>query len=244
MSPHPQAMPHSEIREVFDDVFFVTGTSRPSFAGSDWQYSRNMTILREDGALTLVNTVRLDDAGLAELDALGKVESVVRLGAFHGMDDAFYIERYGAKQWAFAGMEHEGGQPTDRLLVGGGKTPIRDGSVFSFDTAARPEGLVLLEREGGILISCDSLQNWTEPDRFFDEASSEKMRAIGFIQPANIGPGWRQGCNPQASDFARLQELDYRHLLPGHGTPILGEAKAMFGATFLREFQIPSREPG
>ena len=37
--------------------------------------------MREDGALTLVNSVRLDDAGLAALDALGKVTNVVRLGA-------------------------------------------------------------------------------------------------------------------------------------------------------------------
>lgn len=238
MPTHPPVMPHAEIRQIFPDVFFLTGTSRPTFAGSSWQFSRNMTILREDGVLTLVNTVRLDDAGLEQLDALGKVGNVVKLGAFHGMDDAFYLERYGAKQWAFEAMKHEGGQATDEVLAVGGKAPASDASVFLFETAAQPEGLLLLEREGGILISCDSLQNWVEPDRFFDQASSEKMSAIGFIQPANIGPGWRQACNPQASDFARLNQLRFCHLLPAHGTPIIGEAKVKLAATFKREFQV------
>lgn len=238
MSTHPAAMPHSEIREIFPDVFFVTGTSRPTFAGTSWQYSRNMTILREGDEVTLVNTVRLDDAGLAELDALGKVRNIVKLGAFHGMDDAFYRERYGAKQWALAGMDHEGGHATDGVLRVGGEAPVRGASVFVFETATMPEGLLLVERQGGILISCDSLQNWAEPDRFFDEASIEKMSAIGFLQPANIGPGWRQACNPQASDFARVNELAFCHLLPAHGTPILGDAKTKLAATFRREFPV------
>jgi len=42
------------------------------------------------------------------------------------MDDAFYLERYAAKQWAFAGMEHEGGQATAEVLTVGGKTPEED----------------------------------------------------------------------------------------------------------------------
>jgi len=46
--------------------------------------------------------------------------------ATHGMDDAFYLERYAAKQWAFAGMEHEGGQATAEVLTVGGKTPEED----------------------------------------------------------------------------------------------------------------------
>ena len=113
-------MPHGEIETVFDDVFFVTGTSRPNFGGEQWQFSRNMTILRENGALTLVNTVRLDEAGLETLDGLGRVVNVVKIGGFHGIDDPFYVDRYGAKLWALPGMQHEGGLSSDVELVVGG----------------------------------------------------------------------------------------------------------------------------
>src|SRR5262245_30354002 len=91
----PPAWPHGALTEVFPDVFVVTGSMRfplplvPVFA------SRTMTILRDGGSLALVNTVRLDDPGLAALDALGKVEHVIRLAGFHGSDDPFYKDRYG-----------------------------------------------------------------------------------------------------------------------------------------------------
>ena len=64
MSDFTALMPHGAIEEVFDDVFFVTGTSKPTWEGQQWQFSRNMTIVRDGSSLTLVNTVRLDDAGL------------------------------------------------------------------------------------------------------------------------------------------------------------------------------------
>ncbi|WP_332914161.1 hypothetical protein [Algoriphagus boritolerans] len=46
------------------------------FFGSMWQFSRNMTIVRENGNLTIINSVRLNDAALSELDRLGKVTNV------------------------------------------------------------------------------------------------------------------------------------------------------------------------
>lgn len=238
MSEHTPLMPHGEIAEIFPDVFFVTGTSRPDFGGGSWQFSRNMTIVRDDGVLTLVNTVRLDEVGLARLDGLGRVVNVVKIGAFHGIDDAFYLERYGAKQWALPQMEHFAGHATDEELRPDGPMPIDGASLFVFETANKPEGLLRLDREGGILISCDSLQNWAAADEFFDAESAKKMSEIGFIRPANIGPGWRQFCEPEAVDFARLKALSFRHLLPAHGAPIRDTAYEQLCATFEREFKV------
>ena len=100
MSDFPAAMPHGPITEVFPDVFFVTGTMRGEFFGTMWQFSRNMTIVRDGRDLTLVNSVRLSPDGLAQLDKLGTVKNVVRLGDMHGLDDAFYVDRYRATFWA------------------------------------------------------------------------------------------------------------------------------------------------
>ncbi len=237
MSEMPDAMPHGEIEEVFPNIFFVTGTTKPKFQGTQFQFSRNMTIVRDGEELTLVNTVRLDDAGLKALDALGKVAHVVKLGAFHGMDDAFYKQRYGAKQWALPGMEHEGGHATDTELSAG-SLPFNGCSLFAFETSDKPEGLLLIEREGGILVSCDSLQNWAEADRFFSPESTQMMTQFGFITPANVGPGWRQSCNPEAKDFKRLEALTFRHLLPAHGTPLKNEAHERLSQTFAKLFSV------
>jgi hypothetical protein len=54
------------------------------------QFSRDMTVVRDGNALTPINSIRLDGAGLAQLDALGRVAQVVKIGSLHGRDDAFY----------------------------------------------------------------------------------------------------------------------------------------------------------
>jgi hypothetical protein len=65
--------------------------------GAHWHFSRNMTVVRDGEALTLVNTVRLDEAGLRRLESLGTARNVVRIGVLHGIDVPFYIARYGAR---------------------------------------------------------------------------------------------------------------------------------------------------
>ena len=119
MTEFPAQLPHGEIREVLPDVFFVTGQTRPTFGSQTLQFSRNMSVVRDGDALTLVNTMRLDAAGLARLDELGSVKNLVKLGFFHGRDDAFYLDRYGATLWSLPGMEHERGVQTQAELVPG-----------------------------------------------------------------------------------------------------------------------------
>ncbi|WP_412552624.1 hypothetical protein [Shimia sp. MIT1388] len=234
----PSATPHGDICEIFPDVFHVTG-SVDMVPGM--RISRAMTILRDGDALTLVSPIRLSDAGLAQLDALGRVESIVKLGGYHlgaqnGLDDPFYVDRYQATLWALEGMEHKGGLTTDRVLRAGEKMPARDLSLFTYDTSTRPEGMFLLAREGGILITADSLQNWVKPDVFFSKIAAERMGQAGFFKPANVGPEWLRFCTPDASEFERVAALTFQHLLPSHGTPLLHHAKEALLKTFSNTF--------
>ena len=236
MTDFPPCLPHGELREVLPDIFFVTGQVRPDFNGQQFQFSRNMTVVRDGDELTLLNTLRLNDEELTRLEALGRVVNLVKLGAFHGRDDAFYIDRYGAKLWALPGMPHERGVTTDVELVPGQPGPCAGSSVFSFETSSSPEAVLVLEREGGIVVSCDSLHNWSGPDQYFDETSAVMMKNGGFFHPANIGPGWLRGSKPQASDFSRLRELSYRHLLSAHGEPLHDRAREAVNETIDRVF--------
>src|SRR4051812_4807672 len=99
---HPPAFAHGRLHELFPDVFFVTGSLQMK-SPLPIRFSRNMTVVRDGEHLTLVNSVRLDAAGLEKLDSLGRVTDIVRLAGHHGMDDPFYKERYGAKVWVVAG---------------------------------------------------------------------------------------------------------------------------------------------
>jgi hypothetical protein len=238
MSTYFEAMPHGPIKEVLKDVFSVTGTMKNEFFGSMWQFNRNMTIVREDGNLTILNSVRLNDEGLAELDRLGKVINVVRLGDMHGVDDPFYVDRYKATFWALPSMKVQEGLHIDKPLVEGGEMPFKGCTLFEFKTVKRPECILRLDREGGILFACDSLQNWVEPDEFFDEQTKATMQKMEFFQPANLGPAWMFESQPQASDFARLKELSFKHVFCGHGYPLLDNAQELFHKRFKQVFDI------
>lgn len=235
MFEYTPVWPHGSLQLAFPDLFFVVGTNITHHAGVDYQTSRTMVVVRERGLLTLINTVRLDDHGLRRLDALGEVRHVVRLGAFHGRDDPFYCDRYRALLWALPGQIHADGRPTDRELSPHA-FPLSDGQPFIFTSARCPEAAVLLAREGGILITCDAIQNWTHVDRFFSPACGDMFRAQGLIAPANIPATWRHACQPSPDDFYRLLELPFRHLISAHGEPLRDEAHARVAASVRATF--------
>jgi hypothetical protein len=236
MDQFPPALPHGHLQEVFPDIFFVTGAMETVLMNAPFQFSRNMTVVRDGNTLTLINSVRLDSGGLAELDALGHVTNVVKIGSLHGRDDAFYKAYYGATFWAAPGMVHEYGLLADRELGAGDAVPFAGCSVFGFRSTKMPECILHIDRAGGILVACDALQNLIAPDEYFSDQSCQRMQEMGFFQPANIGPVWLQLNEPKAQDFIRLRELPFRHALCGHGPPVRDTAKEAYTARFQHVF--------
>jgi hypothetical protein len=232
--PFPEALKHGDISEIFPDVHFVTGTVAMS-GPLPMRFSRNMTIFCQDGALTLVNSLRLSEAGLSALDRLGKVEHVIRLAGFHGMDDPFYKDRYGAKIWSVdaayvAGFDAkaESYLAPDVVIDGQSDLPLKDARLIEFKSAKPREGLLLLPQEGGILVSGDCLQNWARADRYFSLPARVMMKIMGFIKPVNVGPGWLKAAKPDKDEVKTLLDLDFSHVLPAHGSPVIGDAKAQY----------------
>lgn len=203
------AWPHGELTPFLAELWYVMGTNRVHHAGVDLQTSRTMLVVRDGARLTLVNTVRLDDGGLHQLEALGTVTDIVRLGAFHGRDDAFYRDRYAARLW----------QSGERAEL-----PIAGAVAHSFATSRHPEAALLLERDGGVLVTCDAVQNWSEIDQFFSAETGQSFEAAGLIRPVNIPSTWLEACQPERSDFELLLALPFRHLVTAHGPPRLDDA--------------------
>ncbi len=231
--PHPSAHPHGEIREVLPGIYFVTGTLK---MGPGIRFSRNMVIVREADRLIAINSIRLGDAGLAQLEGLGKLTDVIRLAGFHGMDDPFYKERYGAKIWAIkgqpyiAGFDIHKGKPyfsADVEIDATTELPIAGAKIHIFGSTP-PEAVLLLARHGGALVAGDSLQNWGRVDPYFSFLGGIMMRAMGFIRTYNVGPGWLKQAKPPANDLRGLLGLEFDHLLPAHGEAVLGGAAACY----------------
>jgi len=226
---HPPAQPHGKIEEVFPDVFFVTGIFR---AGAGFRFPRNMTILRSGERLVLVNSVRLTADGETELDKLGKVTDVVRLGGFHGIDDPYYRERYQATMWAPANIR----KPRVEYRPLGPDSPLEDARVFLFEKGREPDAALIVARAGGILVSCDSFQNWTSMDGV-SLLARPIMKLMGF-GPAVIGGPWVKRMGPAIrEDFERLRKEPFQHLLSGHGTPLRDRARDELAGAMARRFK-------
>ena len=54
------------------------------------------------------------------------------------------------------------------------------------------------------------------------------MKKMGFYKAFNIGPAWHQFTHPHISDVRSILDLDFEHVLPGHGDAIIGRAKEKF----------------
>lgn len=229
-------MPHGPIEEIAEDVFWVQGSIQ--FAPG-MRLTRNMAIVRSGEEVTVVSPVRLSPAGEAELERLGTVRHVVKIGFFHGIDDAYYLERFGATYWALPGGARPQ-DPTPQQELRPESLPIPDAELFEFRETKDKEGALLIRRAGGILITCDSVQNW--PDT---KGCSPPARLVAHLigfrrRPAQIGPPWRKRMTPAdgslKSDFERLAQLEFGHLIGAHGRPLRDSAKQDLQATVQATF--------
>jgi hypothetical protein len=236
MSEYPAVMPHGPIELVANDVFWVRGSVR---LGPGLRITRNMAIVRSGGELTLFHAVRLSPEGEAELAKLGTVKNVVKLAKFHGMDDAYYLDRFGATYWALPGGARDE-DPVVQQELSDGNLPIDEAELFSFRDAKEKEAALLVKRGDGILITGDAVQNW--PDSAGCSPPAKLVtRLMGFLKrPAQIGPPWRKMMTPEDGtlqpDFERLANLDFAHIVPVHGSPLMNTAKQDLRATIEATF--------
>lgn len=225
--PFPPARPHGSLREVFPGVHLVSGT----MSLGPMSFSRNMVVVQQDDRLVLVNTIRLDPAGLDALDALGKVSDVVRIAGFHGSDDAFYKDRYDCTVHAIEGQRYFTGINAHKgetyfhadAPLNPADLPIEGASLYVIETDP-PEGILRIPAGGGTLITGDSLQNWDAPDEHFNWIARFGMRLMGFIGPCRIGAGWAKDLKPDPTEVRGILDLEFTNVLPGHGQPVLGDA--------------------
>jgi hypothetical protein len=226
------------LQELFEGIWFVRGGVKMPMR-MPMRIGRSMTVVRGDEGLVLLNSMRLSEEGLKELEALGEVKHVIRIAGFHGRDDGFYRERYGAKVYAIEGQSYVRGlapakdspepyMEPDVWLNEQSVLPIADARLKVFSTSKPPEALCLIQRHGGIVIAGDALQHTPQPDRYVSFLAKIIMKRMGFFKPYNVGPGWLQVAHPSAADVRSVLDLEFEHVLPAHGDAVIGGAKEKY----------------
>ena len=243
--PEPSAadyaapQPHDPITQLFNDVYCVHGSISLSADRSDLRINRNMVVLRDGVALTVIHPVRLSAEGERELDGLGAVKQVVRLGNAHGIDDRYYVDRYGAEFWCQDGSTKYPEPERTHILAEGSALPVPDAELFVFCEPNIPESAIVLSRHGGLLITCDSLQHWVAWSHCTPQAR-ELLEKGGFALTTLVGPAWRKRVTPEGGslkgDFARLLELDFKHHIGAHGALSRDNAHALVEAAVAKAY--------
>jgi hypothetical protein len=223
---HPPALPHLPLTELFPGVWFASGTismSRPPGVS----FSRNMVGVRAGDGLVILNPVRLSAGAEAELLQKGRITDVVRLGTYHGRDDAYYVDTFGAAFWGVPGEQQYPQPKFTREIAEDGPFPIPDARVVVFKSATRPECVVYLPAHH-LLVTCDSVQHY-EKDRQLSLMARIVMWPMGFFKPCVIGPIWLKAVTPPGGslrrDFERVLALGFDNLISAHGTPKMGGAQ-------------------
>ena len=247
---HPPAMAHGELSQVLENIWFVQGSVKlPMFMPV--KTSRSMTVIKNASSdeLTLVNSMRLSEEGLKKLEQLGRITNVIRLAGFHGRDDAFYQEKYHAKVYAIKGQYYsrkfektplkpeDGFFQPDEWLTEYSLLPI-DGASLKIIHSSRPsEALLLLERDGGILIAGDVLQNTAVADEYMNWMARFMMKRMGFFKPYNVGPAWLEHAKPNPEEVRSILDLQFEHVLPAHGVAVIGNAREKYSPALLGELK-------
>lgn len=230
------AYPHDEIKTLYPDIYLLHGSIR---MGPGMRMNRNMIILKNERELTLINPVRMNDAGLEELDKLGNVKHIIRLGDFHGLDDVFYLDRYQCEFWAQQGQSTYKTPTPTRLISSDAESPYPNSRFFTFESATYPEAALLIN-DHRLIIMADSIQyhaDWS----YFSWFTKLVFKAMGFKVGMNIGLPWLKRVTPKGKtmkhDFEELLNLEFDTLIAAHGLLSKENTKALLKLEIDRIFK-------
>lgn len=230
---HPPVDRHLPLREIFPGAWLAASElSMKIPLGLKVRFSRNMLAVLEPGGWVLLNPVRLSEAAEKELLAKGPIKHAVRLGTFHGRDDAYYADKFGATFWAVPGPQGFSEPPIAREITEGGELPIAGAKAVVFKNASQAECVIHLPQHR-LLVTCDSVQHY-DNDPLISTLGRIVMRRLGFFTPCVIGPMWLKGVTPEGGslkpDFERILALDFDNLISSHGTLKKGGARQALAA--------------
>ncbi len=218
MSKENLLYPHGQVEKIHSDLFMVRGSigMKPLM-----RITRNMAIIRSGAELTLVNPIRVNQEVENSILELGNITHIMRLGAFHGVDDCYYVEKFGANMWAQLGGTTYSEPEVTHVLSEGCELPFKNAELIEFDGSIQPESVLLVSEGNGLLLTCDAIQNYGDYS-YNSFLAKLMMPFIGFPRKTLVGPIWLKYMTPESKSlepqFRKLLNLPFDSLLAAHGT--------------------------
>ena len=232
----PGVEPQDPLVEILPDLYLLRGSIRLAPGIS---IGRNMVVIREDGELSLIGSVRMTPENESRLEDLGTVRNLIRIG-LHGADDAYTVSRFGCRFWCLAGTETVYERPTpDQIFTRTAGLPFLDADLHGFEGISSPEVAIIWRRNGGVLITSDALQHYGDW-RYFNATSRFIHPLMGFSRGMIVGPAWHRLLTVDESglrgSFDNLVAKDFKHMIGLHGTLCRDVARDRIRAAMVREF--------
>jgi hypothetical protein len=195
-----------------------------------------MYIVRHNGELSLINTCRLPADRETELLALGSIKHVFSIGFEHGRDDTYYVEKFGATYWSMQGMNTRG-LKFDRIISSKSALPFPDSSVHVLASgmrAKRPEAVIHIAREGGVLMVCDFLAYHDEPFEYYSTLGKLLIKQV-MGKPGSVLSVWMGGVIKAGATVEMIKEDlaatlalgPFDCMLFSHGPPLRPNASTL-----------------
>lgn len=218
MNSNTPIYPHGNVEEIAEDIFMVRGSIKMNPLV---RITRNMAVIKNGDELSLINPLRVNEKVEAQLAKLGKIKHIFRLGCFHGLDDPYYVEKFGAQMWAQLGGTTYTVPKIDKELDSIAPLPFEDAEIFEFAGTKEPECALLIKRGTGILLTCDAIQHYGDYS-YNNIPAKILMPFIGFPRTTIVGPMWLKYQTQEGEtlelEFRRLLELRFDKLFAAHGT--------------------------
>lgn len=237
-----KVLPHGPLINLFDNIWYIQGQVKMPMLFPPMRISKTMTVIKnpQTNELTLINAMPLNKETLNEIEQLGEIKNTLRVGGYHGRDDNYYKHHYNVKVYAIKGQCYEKkfekvpGDPknkyfqADVLLDENSELPVPNATLKLFKSSNPIEGILHIHENGGILITADSLHNTANADEYCNWGAKIFMKKFGFFKAYNVGPGWVQFAKPSLKDIRSILDLDFDHVIPGHGPAVIGGAKQKY----------------
>lgn len=218
MSDQSKIYPHGKVEKIDENIFMVRGSIKMN---PIVRITRNMVIVRQGDEISLINPIRVSPEVESQIEALGKIKHIVRLGAFHGVDDTYYSEKYSTSMWSQSGGTTYTVPEIDNEMSAGCQLPFLNAEVIEFNGSVEPECVLLIKVGKGLLLTCDAIQNYGDYS-YNNFAAKLLMPLIGFPKTTIVGPIWLKFMTPEnqslEAQFRKLLALEFDSLLAAHGT--------------------------
>jgi len=226
-------MGNGPLLKVFDDVYQVRGSADLIDIIGKPTVGRAMTIIVDGDELHIINSVRVKPETEAEILKLGKIKYVYKLGWNHGMDDPYYVETHGAMFLAMPGMKSRMGIEPHKQLTESTELPLKGSKFFEFKSCIKElEGAIWLERNGGMVVVCDTLTNYADPWDGYGIGGKLAIKTIQGAFGSHLKPLRQKlvkdGSTAKAlgEDIIRLCDMKFDVMFSAHGWPLKPNADA------------------